>query len=288
MWFFRLCSHTFDSGVEFANVAVQSLGLWTRAFEVVPVDIFPRIPMSNPSTIRIGATCVWMDAGILTYKLCDRGFDCEHCPLDAAIRGAPCVSESPCGETGRRARTLVEFPADRLYSSSHCWLRPVEATEDRIRFGLDSLATSMMPDPVHARIPSPPLHLERDQRICELRFGSGVLRIGMPITARIVGWNRALERNPRLIVDEPYGDGWIAELTTEPPVKIDHLFSADAIREQTRLDCRHIRRRIAFLLMADDRPCTHSASNGGLQLYTDLRECVGWPRFMELLQDLVS
>ena len=28
--------------------------------------------------------CVWMSAGLISYKLCDRGFDCENCPLDAA------------------------------------------------------------------------------------------------------------------------------------------------------------------------------------------------------------
>ena len=30
--------------------------------------------------------CVWVTAGVLNYKLCDRDFDCEHCPLDAALR----------------------------------------------------------------------------------------------------------------------------------------------------------------------------------------------------------
>lgn len=30
--------------------------------------------------------CIWMLAGVLTYRLCDRQYDCEHCPLDAALR----------------------------------------------------------------------------------------------------------------------------------------------------------------------------------------------------------
>ena len=29
--------------------------------------------------------CVWMTAGILTYKLCDREMDCEHCLLHRAL-----------------------------------------------------------------------------------------------------------------------------------------------------------------------------------------------------------
>lgn len=31
--------------------------------------------------------CVWMQAGVVGYKLCDRGFDCDLCPFDAALRG---------------------------------------------------------------------------------------------------------------------------------------------------------------------------------------------------------
>lgn len=31
--------------------------------------------------------CVWMQAGVVGYKLCDREFDCDRCPFDAALHG---------------------------------------------------------------------------------------------------------------------------------------------------------------------------------------------------------
>ena len=30
--------------------------------------------------------CVWMTAGVVAYKICDRSFDCENCPLDIKNR----------------------------------------------------------------------------------------------------------------------------------------------------------------------------------------------------------
>ena len=33
--------------------------------------------------------CVWMDAGVVNYKLCDRAYDCERCPLDQALHRRP-------------------------------------------------------------------------------------------------------------------------------------------------------------------------------------------------------
>ncbi|MEN8151646.1 MAG: hypothetical protein ABFS86_17655 [Planctomycetota bacterium] len=33
--------------------------------------------------------CVWMAAGVLTFRLCDRDLECGDCPLDRAIRNEP-------------------------------------------------------------------------------------------------------------------------------------------------------------------------------------------------------
>jgi hypothetical protein len=33
--------------------------------------------------------CVWMLAGVVSYKLCDRHYDCESCLFDQAMRSAP-------------------------------------------------------------------------------------------------------------------------------------------------------------------------------------------------------
>ncbi|MFL6213965.1 MAG: hypothetical protein ACJ74J_08740 [Blastocatellia bacterium] len=37
------------------------------------------------NSLEPSAECVWMQAGVVGYKLCDRQFDCEHCPFDLAL-----------------------------------------------------------------------------------------------------------------------------------------------------------------------------------------------------------
>ena len=39
--------------------------------------------------------CVWMDAGVVNYKLCDRGYDCERCPLDQGLHRRPSERSAP-------------------------------------------------------------------------------------------------------------------------------------------------------------------------------------------------
>jgi hypothetical protein len=53
--------------------------------------------------------CVWMDAGVVNYKLCDRGFDCDRCPLDQALHRRP--SERSAHAKSKTAETI--FPNGR-------------------------------------------------------------------------------------------------------------------------------------------------------------------------------
>ncbi len=42
--------------------------------------------------------CVWMSAGLVAFKLCDREGECEGCPFDRAMQGAR--SEPPAASAG--------------------------------------------------------------------------------------------------------------------------------------------------------------------------------------------
>lgn len=42
--------------------------------------------------------CIWMVAGVLSYKLCNRAFQCDSCPLDRVLQtmddhGGPAASQ---------------------------------------------------------------------------------------------------------------------------------------------------------------------------------------------------
>ena len=49
--------------------------------------------------------CVWMESGVVSYKLCDFEYNCEACPFDQALRAhtPPSVRNgSVRGESKRR------------------------------------------------------------------------------------------------------------------------------------------------------------------------------------------
>jgi hypothetical protein len=101
--------------------------------------------------------CIWMDAGMLRYRLCDRGFDCEHCPLDAALRNLPAsadpnVMDIPWDAPADMDPVLrgmlaplerLTLRRDRLYSAGHLWMRTCGARCTEV--GMDSWLSTVLP-----------------------------------------------------------------------------------------------------------------------------------------------
>jgi glycine cleavage system H lipoate-binding protein len=230
--------------------------------------------------------CVWMAAGLVSYKLCDRDFDCARCPLDVALRGGESAADVhllPGG--GRRS---LGFPDDRLYAAGHTWVatgcRPGEPT---IRIGLDGFAAALLPRPVAVRCLGRPLEFKRGDVICDIELPVGVLSVRVPVGGHLERENSALREQPDLIVESPYRDGWLVDLIPSGgDTALKGLSNATAAREQTALHLRRFRRRIALHLLADVAAVGPCLADGGEAL-TSLSEILGGARYLELLREIL-
>src|SRR4030042_1241407 len=105
--------------------------------------------------------CVWMTAGLLAYKLCKYGMQCERCPLDWELRnlsetpsldsvapqGRKNISAKemvppPSGGKGRLGEdfltedlSLIKTSGSLFYHPGHTWIK-VEKV-DEVRIGID-------------------------------------------------------------------------------------------------------------------------------------------------------
>lgn len=230
------------------------------------------------------STCVWMDAGLLTYKLCDRNFDCEHCPLDAALRGAPVAPTFERADLSLRTSEHGCPPRDRVHCAGHTWLKRL-AGGGVVRLGIDRFAASLLPTPTGVRCLAPPRFIPRCQPVCEIVSKSGGLVLASPIAGHLARWNDALTTDPSLLIADPYDDGWIAELWPLDDSDLPEPDSPSSAEQQERLDLRRFIRRVGQELLLGSTPPAGLNSNGCAG--TDLRSLMDGERFMHVLAEFI-
>ena len=101
--------------------------------------------------------CVWVSAGVLSYRPCDRDFECEGCPLylalrggkaEAAAAGSPASSAVPARSDDAVERYLAELGSgctlhlDRAYGADGLWL--AGEAGDELRVGLDDYTLRLL------------------------------------------------------------------------------------------------------------------------------------------------
>lgn len=227
-------------------------------------------------------TCVWMDAGLLAYKLCDRGFDCVRCPLDAALRSHPLDAVLDISRDAADGPRGIAFPPDRRYTACHTWIGEPDTGEPRVRLGLDAFAARLIGPPRGVHLAGPGLNSKPGEPVCSIDLPGGGLPIGLPLSGRVVSSNPALEEEPALVRTDPYGSGWLVDWIPDDAEGLDRLPGAAGARRRASLDTKHFCRRAAFGLLERT-----SAPDGGCFVDLDVRSMLGVRSYLDLLKKLI-
>jgi glycine cleavage system H lipoate-binding protein len=249
--------------------------------------------MSHPVIPDDARPCLWMSAGLLTYRLCDRDFDCDRCPLDAALRRGDLRENDAHEALLKPNHDTGDFPEDRYYTAGHCWVQAVQGQDrgcqrrGKVRFGLDAFAAAIIGQCGGITWTQPGSSLASGETVCQIDLGLGVLWIGAPVRGSVARENPTLRDRPEQLVTEPYTAGWIAELAAENMDDLDQLTPALRSRERTRMDLQRFRRRVAMQLLADDADRVGRTMADGGELLTDLRQMLGGPKYLDIVRELI-
>jgi len=147
--------------------------------------------------------CVWMDAGVVDYKLCDRSYDCEHCPFDEALHGQR--SELPFRDDLFHVQEC-EVAHDLFYQPNHVWMRIEENGE--VRVGLDDFGQRLLGTAYSLTLPAEETAIQCGEPWCRLTLQSGVVALTSPVSGKVRKANSSLGFRPSLVNSDPYGSGW--------------------------------------------------------------------------------
>ncbi|MFD4398955.1 glycine cleavage system protein GcvH [Kitasatospora sp. NPDC059811] len=119
---------------------------------------------------------------------------------------------------------MANVPKDLKYTKDHEWVRTTG--KDKARVGITDFAQKQLGDVVFADIPTMGKQLESGEAFGTVESVKAVSEIFMPLTGTVTAVNEGLNDEPELINTDPYGDGWIIELTVAKPDELKQLLTA--------------------------------------------------------------
>jgi glycine cleavage system H protein len=124
----------------------------------------------------------------------------------------------------------MQIPQDLRYSSDHEWAK---VSDVNVRVGITDYAQDALGDVVFVDLPKVGTDVSVGGVVGEVESTKSVSEIYAPVGGKISAVNEALKKSPELINSDPYGEGWIYEITTASTSDYDALLDAAAYEALT-------------------------------------------------------
>lgn len=110
---------------------------------------------------------------------------------------------------------MYSIPEDLEYDRGHIWIRK---EGDKARIGISDFLQQRLGKISFVQLPAAGQTLEGNSSFGVVKGSAGSHELIAPVSAEIVEVNGALETNPSLCNQDPYGAGWIAVLELNGPI----------------------------------------------------------------------
>jgi glycine cleavage system H protein len=122
------------------------------------------------------------------------------------------------------------IPGDLKYSSDHEWAKP---NGEVIRIGITDYAQDALGDVVFVDLPKVGTAIAAHAAIGEVESTKSVSEIYAPVGGTVTAVNDSLSSAPESVNADPYGEGWICEITTTSSDDFDALLDAEGYQALT-------------------------------------------------------
>jgi glycine cleavage system H protein len=122
----------------------------------------------------------------------------------------------------------MNIPEELKYTNDHEWLR---ITDDIGTIGVTDFAQGELGDVVFIEVETVDEALEKEETFGTIEAVKTVSDMFMPIAGTVIEFNEALEANPELVNQDPYGEGWIIKIRIRDIEETDEMLTADQYKE---------------------------------------------------------
>jgi|SRR5664280_1323685 len=122
------------------------------------------------------------------------------------------------------------IPSELRYSSDHEWAK---ANGDVVRIGITDYAQDALGDVVFVDLPKVGTAVDAHAALGEVESTKSVSEIYSPVSGTVSAVNDTLSTSPEFVNSDPYGEGWICEVTTTSRAEFDALLDAGGYQALT-------------------------------------------------------
>jgi len=119
----------------------------------------------------------------------------------------------------------MSIPSDLYYTADHEWVR---MDGDIATIGVTDYAQGELGDIVFVEVETEGETLEAEEVFGTIEAVKTVSDLILPITGEIIEMNKAIDDDPSLINDDPFGAGWIIKVHVSNPSDVEGLMDATA------------------------------------------------------------
>lgn len=117
----------------------------------------------------------------------------------------------------------MNIPANLRYTKEHEWIR-VEGNEAYV--GITDYAQSELGEIVFVDVDTIGETINQGEVFGSVEAVKTVSDLNMPATGEVLEFNEALNDQPELVNNDPYGEGWMIKITVNDPAELDNLLNA--------------------------------------------------------------
>ena len=121
----------------------------------------------------------------------------------------------------------MEVKENLSYTNDHEWIK-IEGNIASV--GITDFAQSELGDIVFIEVETIGEILNKNEVFGTVEAVKTVSDLFIPVSGKVLEFNNALEDNPELVNDSPYGDGWIVKIEITNTDEIPDLLDSEAYK----------------------------------------------------------
>ena len=121
---------------------------------------------------------------------------------------------------------MANIPNDLLFTEEHEWVRKTNDS-DIVEVGITDYAQGELGDVVYVELPEVGSSFGTHDVFGTIEAVKAVSELFSPLAGEVSEVNDMLEREPAVVNNDPYGDGWMLRIRITNPADLDQLLGPE-------------------------------------------------------------